>query len=272
MPASLLARWLAPTALAALLLAAPAALAQKTTTRPKKVTPYPAGEGFDKAGSDARAQALADTVMQAMGGYDNWQKTRYLAWEFFGEQYQVWDKYTGDFHWQKGDLSVNYNLNARSGKAYKAGQDISTTEEGQKLLSNMYAVWANNSWWLVMPFKLKDPGVTLTYKGRATTMSGAPAQTLQLTFRNVGVTPDNRYEVLVNPQTGLIEEWAFFRKATDPTPSFRRQWSDYRRYGSILLAADRTDGKDGRRLQHLAAPQQLPAGLMQSPTPVAFLQ
>ncbi|GAB2955323.1 hypothetical protein GCM10027048_21320 [Hymenobacter coalescens] len=258
-------------ALLAVGLTAAPAWAQQPARR-AAVASYPAGPGFNAAGSDARAIGLADTVMQAMGGYQNWQQTRFLAWEFFGEQYQVWDKHTGDFHWQKGDLSVNYNLNTRTGKAYKAGQDISATEEGQKLLTSMYAVWANNSWWLIMPFKLKDSGVTLTYKGPAQTQIGAPAQVLQLTFEKVGVTPENRYEILVNPKTGLVEEWAFFRKASDPAPSFRRQWTDYRRYGQIVLAADRTDGKDGRRLQHLAARQTVPAGLMQSPTPVAKLE
>jgi hypothetical protein len=256
-------------AVAALLLPASFTFAQ---TKLGKVAPYPAGETFNKAGSDARAIAIADTVMQAMGGYENWQKTRFIAWEFFGEQYQVWDKYTNDFRWQKGDLVLTGNLNTRTGKAYKAGQDISTTEEGQKLLSNMYAMWANNSWWLLMPFKLKDSGVTLTYKGASKTMQGTLAQLLQLTFEKVGVTPDNRYELLYNPKTHLIEEWAFFRKASDEAPSFRRQWTGYQRYGNILLAANRTDGKDGRQLSNIAVVNKLPAGFMQNPKPVEKLK
>lgn len=255
----------------ALLMCAPTAIAQKAASK-KATISYPAGPGFNQTGSDARAIAIADSVMLAMGGYDNWQKTRFLAWEFFGDQYQVWDKHTGDFHWQKGDLSANYNLNSRTGKAYKAGQDISTTEEGQKLLANMYPVWANNSWWLVMPFKLKDSGVTLKHKGPAKTMQGNPAQVLELTFNNVGVTPDNRYEVLVNPKTQLIEEWAFYRKAADTAPAFRRQWTDYQRYGEIMLSSNRSDGKDGRGLLHVTALPTVPAGLMQSPTPVEKLK
>ncbi|OON66519.1 hypothetical protein B0919_21925 [Hymenobacter sp. CRA2] len=237
-----------------------------------KVVAYPAGSGFNTSGSDARAVALADSVMQAMGGYDAWQKARFIGWEFFGEQYQVWDKQTNDFRWQKGDLVLTGNLNTRTGKAYKAGQDISETEDGKKLLTNMYAMWANNSWWLIMPYKLKDSGVTLTYKGEAKTMQGAPARLLQMTFENVGVTPNNRYELLVNPRTYLIEEWAYFKNAADPAPAFRRQWSDYRRYGSILLAANRSDGKDGRQLNSIAVAPKVPAGYMQNPKPAEKLK
>ncbi|GAA4003187.1 hypothetical protein GCM10022408_13390 [Hymenobacter fastidiosus] len=255
-----------------MLLRAAPGQAQNPTFRPAKVKPYPMGEGFNQAGSDAKALALADRVMAQMGGYEAWQNARLIGWDFFGDQYQIWDKYTGDFHWQKGDLVANYNLNTRQGKAYKAGQDISATDEGQKLLAKMYPIWVNNSWWLVMPFKLKDSGVSLTYQGPGKLMDGTPAEGLSMTFKNVGVTPENRYELLVNPKTNLVEEWAYFPRATDAQPAFRRQWTEYRPYGSIQLSGDRSDGKDGRRLDHIAVLQTVPAGLMQSPTPVEKLK
>lgn len=46
-----------------------------------------------------------------------------------------------------------------------------------------------------MPYKLKDSGVTLKYKGEGQTEEGEPAQVLVLTFKDVGVTPQNKYEV-----------------------------------------------------------------------------
>ncbi|GAB3302842.1 hypothetical protein [Hymenobacter tenuis] len=232
---------------------------------------YPAAEGFDAAGSDAKAIALADTVMQQMGGYPAWQQTRLLGWDFLDGSYQLWDKQTGDFRWQKDSTVAIYNLTSKQGKAYRNGRDISATPDGEKLLSNMYPIWVNNSWWLLMPFKLKDSGVTLTYKGPGKFMDGTPAEVLNMTFKNVGVTPENKYEVLVNPQTKLVEEWAFFAKATDAQPAFRRRWAGYQQYGPIKLAADRTDGKDGRGLGHISARTDVPAGLMQDPKPVAKL-
>ena len=44
-----------------------------------------------------------------------------------------------------------------------------------------------------MPYKLKDSGVTLKYKGQDTLETGHPAEKLQLTFEEVGKTPENKY-------------------------------------------------------------------------------
>ena len=231
----------------------------------------PAGAGFDLAGSDPKAIAIADRVMREMGGYDAWRDTRYLAWGFFGGQYQIWDKQTGDFHWERDTLVANYNLNTQRGQVYGRGKDISATPAGQKLLGRLPAIWNNNSWWLLMPFKLKDSGVTLTYKGSGTTMAGQPADLLQLTFKNVGTTPNNRYEVLVNTATGLVDEWAYFPNATDAQPAFRRTWSNYSRQGQLLLAASRDEATKPARLDYIATAQTLPAGVMTSAMPVAKL-
>ena len=233
---------------------------------------YPAGQGFDLAGSDERAIAVADTVMARMGGFQNWQNTRYLAWSFFRGQYQIWDKYTGDFHWEQDSLVANYNLLTRTGRAYQSGREITETPGGQELLEKMYPLWANNSWWLVMPFKLKDSGVTLKYRGLGTTFESAPADVLQMTFKEVGVTPENRYEVFVDRATGLVQEWAFFAKADDTQPTFRRRWTDYAQHGNILLAADRSDPTKPARIADIAVRQTVPPGTMESPVPVAKLQ
>jgi len=232
---------------------------------------YPAAAGFDQAGSDARAVALADKVMLAMGGYPAWQQTRLLGWDFLDGSYQLWDRQTNDFRWQKDSTVAVYNLNSKQGKAYRNGRDISATPDGQKLLGRMYPVWVNNSWWLLMPFKLKDSGVTLTYKGPGKLMDGTPAEVLNMTFKNVGVTPDNKYEVYINPKTSLMEEWAYFPKATDAQPAFRRRWAGYQQYNGILLASDRTDGKDGRKLGHISAFSNVPAGIMQAPKSIEKL-
>ncbi|GAA4360879.1 hypothetical protein GCM10023185_27650 [Hymenobacter saemangeumensis] len=253
------------------MLLAGAAQAQKRKAQEQPAS-YPAAEGFDAAGSDPKAIAIADRVMREMGGYQAWQQARYFAWGFFGGQYQVWDKYSGDFHWERDTLVANVNLNTKQGRVYSRGQDISATPAGQKLLERLPAIWINNSYWLLMPFKLKDSGVTLGYKGEGKTLDGAPADVLQLTFKNVGVTPQNRYEVLVNRATGLVEEWAYFAKASDEQPGFRRRWNEYSRQGLLLLAAGRSDASKPARLEHIAQTQTIPEGLMSSPTPVEKLK
>ena len=251
------------------LLAAPAQAQQKGKVAKGS---YPAAEGFDAAGSDAKAVAIADRVMRELGGYEAWQNARYFGWSFFGGQYQVWDKYTGDFHWEKDTLVANYNLNTKRGQVFSRGRDVSATPAGQKVLDKLSPIWINNMYWLLMPFKLKDSGVTLTYKGETKTLAGVPADLLQMTFKNVGVTPQNRYELLVNRATGLIDEWAYFAKADDAQPAFRRRWADYGRHGQLLLAADRSDAAKPARLDNVFSAQVLPQGAMTSRVPLAKLK
>ncbi len=93
-----------------------------------------------------------------------------------------------------------------------------------------------------------------------------------MTFKNVGVTPQNRYEVLVNRATNLVEEWAYFAKATDEQPAFRRRWNDYANHGQLMLAAGRDEANKPSRLDNVAAAQTIPEGVMTSNTPVAKLK
>ena len=102
-----------------------------------------------------------------------------------------------------------------------------------------------------MPFRRKDPGVTLTHKGTGKTMDGAAAA------------------MLVNRAPGLVEEWAFYEKAADPQPRFRTRWNGYGRYGTLRLAAGRSKADKAAFFDHVAQAQTLPRGVMSSPTPVA---
>ena len=61
---------------------------------------YPAAEGFDTAGSNTQAIAVAEATMLAMGGYTAWDQPRYITWRFFGRRLHVWDKWTGDIRFE----------------------------------------------------------------------------------------------------------------------------------------------------------------------------
>ena len=221
------------------------------------------------AGSDAQATEIADKVIKNMGGQKAWDNTRFLAWTW-RNQYHVWDKYENNFRWEKDTLVVIANLNTRQGKAYSKGKDISNEAAGQKLIQNMYPVWANNSYWFIMPFKLKDNGVNLKYKGVGTTQAGESADLLELTFEKVGVTPDNRYILAVDKKSGLITEWSYFRNYTDEKPGFTMPWTNYQTYGKIKVSSGRGDAKMG--MTDIAVLDKVPAAVFNSPTPITKLK
>ena len=117
------------------------------------------------------------------------------------------------------------------------------------------SMWINDSYWLVMPFKLKDPGVILKYLRQDTTSEGQIAEIIELTFDTVGETPENKYEVYVDPKTNMVVEWAFYENAKDEEPKFRNPWKYYKKYGNILLSFHRGEGY---YLGDIEVPEELP--------------
>ena len=201
----------------------------------------PPMEGFNMADSDGRAIEIADQVMQSMGGRANWDQTRYLSWGFGGDG-QVWDKWTGRFRWQRDNLVVLMNIRTQEGSAYIDGQ---AAPEAEELLQAGYRNWVNSSYWLLMPYKLKDSGVTLGYMGEGVMEDGRAAEILSLTFENVGLTPQNRYDVYVDTATMLVGQWSYYADADDAEPRFTLPWLNWTQHGDIMLSDSRGARGDG---------------------------
>ena len=68
----------------------------------------PAAEGFLIEESDAKAIAVADQVMEAMGGRQAYDNTQVLRWDFFGRRSLLWNKATGDVR-----IDMNDSLDTR---------------------------------------------------------------------------------------------------------------------------------------------------------------
>ncbi len=214
-----------------------------------------------------RAEAIADTVIENMGGREGWDDTPFLAWTF-RDQYQVWDKKGDRFRWEKDSLVAIINTATKEGNVYIAGQEVTDQAQKQEITERVYAAWINNAYWLVMPFKLRDAGVHLAYIGEDKTATGAAADKLKMTFDRVGLTPQNKYNLWVDKQTGLVTQWAYFSSATDSIPGFTRRWSDYKDYGSIKLASNRSNPESEFILTHIATPAAVPDAVFNSPTPI----
>ncbi|MEN7548564.1 hypothetical protein AAG747_11625 [Rapidithrix thailandica] len=216
----------------------------------------PPAEGFHLESSDQKAIEVADDVMKAMGGRQNWDNTRFISWNFFGVRSLVWDKWEGRVRIDipEQETSIAMNIHTMKGKAWVNEKEVSDPEALSNLLQRGKEIWINDSYWLVMPFKLKDSGVTLKYQGEEADQQGKRCDVLQLTFESVGVTPENKYQVFVEKDSELVSQWAFFAKATDEEPAFVTPWVGYEKKGNILLSGDRGD----RKLSEIEVHESLP--------------
>ena len=215
---------------------------QKFVNKDVPNTPSP---GFDLAGSDAKAIEIADDVMKSSGGRYAWDMTRYIRWTFLGKRALLWDKTKErvriDFLDQA--LKIRINLKDMTGKVWKDGQELTHPDSLKKYLARGKSIWINDSYWLVMPFKLKDSGVTLKYVGKKLNFVQAECDDLVLTFTGVGDTPDNKYHIYVNPSSKMVTQWDYYAKITDEKPRMSTPWADYRALGNIMLSTSRGDGR-----------------------------
>jgi hypothetical protein len=208
--------------------------------------------------SDPKAMAIAEKVMHALGGDEAWNGTRYLRFDFavdrdgktVASRGHTWDKWTGRYRLEaktkEGDpYVVLMNINTKAGSAFLKGKPLAGEEE-KKYVEQGYAIWVNDTYWLLMPYKMRDPGVTLALAGEEKKGDEAWDKVV-LTFDGVGLTPKDKYWVYVNRDTGLVDKWEYILKG-GPGPATPFMWKNWVRHGKIMLANDRVNPKDGTRI------------------------
>ena len=230
------------------------------------------------APSAPTASDVANQVMQALGGKEAWDSTHYLRFTFAGRRTHHWDKWTGR-HRVEGQTPegkkyvVLENINTHQGEAWLDGKKV----EGDELktwLDRGYGAWVNDTYWLLMPYKLQDPGVNLTYEGTEQ-LDGNTYDKLHLSFGNVGLTPGDEYWAWINRDTHLMDRWAYLlqaapgeQRAAEPTPW---RWQGWQKYGKIMLSPTRAQVTGDRKLElgDIAVFDTLPHSVFTSPDPVA---
>ncbi len=182
--------------------------------------------------ADAKAQQLAKDVWKASGG-QSWSNAKRLRFTFVVEQdgnrlasaEHDWDVLAGTDHvkWKDKDVTVTLAAPAED-----------EASEGA------YARWTNDSYWLLAPLKVLDPGVKLAYEG-AKEMDGVSCETLRMSFEQVGLTPGDQYILYVDPQTKLVRSWDY---SSGAEPMMHGTWEKYQTFGGLQLAMEHNfDGK-----------------------------
>ena len=234
--------------------------------------PLTAGLSPEEPGTaDPRAAEVAAKAIAALGGAEAWAETRFIRFTFAGRRTHVWDKWTGR-HRLEGQTKegepyvVLDNVTTREGKAWVGGQPA-TGERADQLVENSYGAWINDTYWLIMPYKLRDPGVILHYDGEEE-IDGTPYDRLALSFEHVGLTPGDRYWAWFNRTTGLMDRWGYVLEdqPADAAPTVWL-WQGWQRYGKIELAPLRKQVGGDRTLElsPIEVADAMPDAVFESP-------
>jgi len=234
----------------------------------------PPGQGSETAPPDPKALEVADQMLAALGGKEAWEATRFLHFGFAGRREHWWDKHTGRYRLEGATKEnepyiVLMDLDTKQGRAWLKGDEVQG-DKLKELLDNAWGAWVNDTYWLLMPYKLRDPGVILKYAGEET-VEGAVYDKLALSFHQVGLTPGDRYWAYVNRSTHLMDRWAYILESMDPQgPPTVWAWQGWARHGQIQLAPERAQVGADRRisLEPLEVPPALADSVFTDPQPL----
>lgn len=200
-------------------------------------------------------QQVINKVWKAVGGKSTLEKSRYMQFTFAVERDgktlasrdHLWDIYTGDYRFESKDkdgkkIVVIFNINTKKGTAYQDGTAL-TGEANDKMIQTAYATFINDSYWLMVPLKLQDPGVN-TELMPAEEVNGTKCDILHLNFDKVGLTPGDQYWLFVNDDTGEIFQWKFLLQGQKNSSIF--VWSPYQDLGNGLKLSTKKTNEESK--------------------------
>lgn len=134
----------------------------------------------------AAADALAQEMLSALNK-PAWDELRYVQWTFFrGKHHYQWDKQQNHAIIKWDDIEVVMALNEVQGSVRKGGQALSG-EEKQEHINTAWNYWCNDSFWLIAPYKVFDPGV------ERSVINEDRKKGLLVQYQSGGVTPGDAY-------------------------------------------------------------------------------
>lgn len=193
---------------------------------------------------DAKATELAQKSMDAMGGMAGWKQVHAIRFNFQVERKgaepkfvkHLWDRTANRDHVEgnsDGKATVAWvNLTTHEGKAWQDGKELQG-DDLKKAMDWAYGRWVNDTYWLIMPLKMKDSGVNLTYDGEK-----EGHDVLHLSFGKVGLTPGDQYWAYLNKTSGLMDSWEFLLQ--DGSKG-KFEWQQWDQYGPVKLSSIKVD-------------------------------
>ena len=244
-----------------------------------------AAEQFE---AKSAADSLALRVYEAHGN-SAWEQAPYLRFDFAVEQGEeesvvarhLWNRTTGQYRveWSDEDTDWVVLLDLHSdeeppvGQVFEAGQEV-VGSAAEEPLQRAYQRYINDTYWLLAPLKVLDPGVNRSLEETDAFGEENDDEMLHLTFGDVGLTPGDRYWLRIDPETNRVQGWAFHLEnmPEDADPRVF-DWTEEMTFehdaGTIYLHARKqsADGNMAITMPTLRLPDTADAALFEEGTP-----
>ncbi|EGV42817.1 hypothetical protein BZARG_2785 [Bizionia argentinensis JUB59] len=166
-----------------------------------------------------QADLLAQNMLEAID-YEAYLETNYIEWTFKNRHHYKWEKAknTCAVHWKKFKVDLNLD-NPQLSSAY-ANKVLVTGSKADELIKTAQDYFNNDSFWLVAPYKIFDPG---TERRLVTLENNEDA--LLVTYKSGGSTPGDSYLWIVDTDNKPVK----FRMWVDilPIGGLEASWNDW---------------------------------------------
>ena len=132
-----------------------------------------------------------------------------------------------------------------------------------KLVKRAKSMWINDTYWLLMPYKLRDPGVTLS-DGGMVREGTTTYDKLALSFDQVGETPGDHYWVYVNRANHRVENWDMVLEGDKPPPE-TWTWEGWEQKDGLWFPTAHRQGQPGDLHAQRRDGERVPARGVQGP-------
>lgn len=237
-----------------------------------------------RAAGDERAGRVAERVLAFSGGVST--KLKYVRFVFTSEENgkvgisrtHYWDvrgrRHRIEMTGEEGEpvVCLTY-LDDKMGVCSVGGEALLGDAAGPHL-DRAYAAWTNDSHWLLMPYKMTDPGVGLEYAGEQEER-GAVYDKVHVTFGSGdGPVPDEESWVYVDRKSGRPDRSECVSRAEDGEKEAGDpivwEWTGWERRGGMMFSTERgtPDGKRKIRFNDLEVYESLPEIVFAGTSPV----
>lgn len=163
------------------------------------------------------AERLTDKVEKAINK-SAWDSTVAVSWTFAGTHSYVWDKKRDLVQLIWKDNKVIFNTRTLKGVAYENEIKLFGDQE-EKMIQKGWENFANDSFWLIAPFKLRDTGTERSI----VVLDGDTC--LKVTYTSGGVTPGDSYVWLLE-EDGTPKAWKLWVKII-PVGGIEYGWNEW---------------------------------------------
>lgn len=186
--------------------------------------PLPVGEQGPKA------EALADKMLAAVNK-SAFDTISYLEWSYPGNHRYRWFRDRDSVEVFFGGNEVRLNMQTMQGTVIRNNHAMSiANKDYQKHLERAWAIFCNDSFWLLAPFKIRDEGTT---RALVNTDSG-PA--LLVHHASGGVTPGDSYLWHLD-ENGRPTAWQLW-VSNIPVDGLKLTWENWQQYRGAWIAPE----------------------------------